>query len=62
MEGVVLRVEDEDAGYLIHRSKLVRPDFAPGSAGWSKHSIERQLVDSDFAAEYLAGNYGTTGQ
>lgn len=59
VEGIILRVDDEsdtsqETGWLNHRLKVVRPDFVAGcSEHWSRRDIERQIIDYDFANEYL---------
>ena len=68
VEGVVLRVDEQNFKddnniehplWLEHRVKIVRPDFVAGCADghWSSRPIEKQLVDYDFAIEYLAECY-----
>lgn len=45
-EGVVLRIEDRDVQWLVHRVKIVRPDFVGGITDhWTRHNMERQNVE-----------------
>eukprot|EP00978_Attheya_sp_CCMP212_P030446 scaffold112015_cov48-Attheya_sp.AAC.2 len=59
VEGVVFRIDKGD--WLLHRSKLVRPDFVAGCSDghWSKRSIEKQQIDFDFAELYMKECYQT---
>ena len=56
VEGIVLRVDDNDAeGYLQERFKIVRGDFAAcisDDGHWSKRKLDRNRVDFAFADEY----------
>lgn len=59
VEGVVLRVDDENSEWLQHRYKIVRPDFVRGCNGghWTRRQIEKQRLDFEFAAEYVTSCY-----
>ena len=61
VEGIILRVDDNCADeqghtWLRRRLKVVRPDFIGGCAEghWSRREIEKQIIDYDFAQEYLS--------
>jgi hypothetical protein len=59
VEGIVLRVDDDndddDDSWLQEKFKVVRPDFIRGCGDghWSARQIEKQVVDCEFAEEYL---------
>mmetsp|Transcript_65 Transcript_65/g.63 ORF Transcript_65/g.63 Transcript_65/m.63 type:complete len:484 (-) Transcript_65:251-1702(-) len=57
VEGVILRVDNGE--WLEQRFKIVRPDFVAGcgEGHWSSRDIEKQVIDYDFAQEYLNGCY-----
>lgn len=63
VEGIILRVDDDsdtsqETSWLNHRLKVVRPDFVAGCGEhWSRRDIERQIIDYDFAQEYLLRCY-----
>jgi len=64
VEGVILRLDEEVGGdsqprWLERRLKIVRPDFVAGCADghWRSRDIEKQLIDYEFATEYLSGCY-----
>jgi len=55
VEGVVLRIEDDAAEWLLHRAKIVRPDFVRGIEGhWMRRDIEKQIIDREFAQTYCS--------
>lgn len=55
IEGVVIRIDDENAEWLEHRAKVVRPDFIRGiTEHWARRAIEKQVVDPSFAETYCA--------
>ena len=58
MEGIVLRLDNEESG-LEDKYKVVRPDFVRGCEGvhWSSRPIAKQQVDFEFRDEYLAECY-----
>ena len=49
----------KNSGWLEHRVKIVRPDFVAGCNGghWSTRSLEKQIIDFDFASKYLEDCY-----
>jgi predicted kinase len=53
VEGVVLRLDNEE--WLLHRYKVVRPDFVRGcnDGHWSRRRIDKQIVDFVFMQSYL---------
>ena len=56
VEGVVLRQDSAD--WLLHRFKVVRPDFIRGITGdWQRLGIEKQRIDWVFAQDYLESCY-----
>ncbi len=57
VEGVVLRIEDNDNKWLEHRLKIVRPDFIQGIEDhWSCRNAEKQIIDWEFGQEYCSTN------
>eukprot|EP01004_Peranema_trichophorum_P001887 NODE_1245_length_2050_cov_12.893098_g1053_i0.p1 GENE.NODE_1245_length_2050_cov_12.893098_g1053_i0~~NODE_1245_length_2050_cov_12.893098_g1053_i0.p1 ORF type:complete len:651 (-),score=136.80 NODE_1245_length_2050_cov_12.893098_g1053_i0:46-1998(-) len=45
VEGIYLRIDDDDEGYLIERAKIVRPDFIQGIGDhWSKQKLQKNVV------------------
>ncbi len=55
VEGVVLRIEDEDSKWLEHRVKIVRPDFVQNiQEHWTHCKVEKQIVDLEFALTYCS--------
>ena len=52
VEGVVLRQDEED--WLLHRFKVVRPDFVGGCASghWTRRPIDKQEVNYEFSESY----------
>jgi len=58
VEGVVLRIDENQAeghGQLLHKCKIVRPDFIRGceDGHWATRQIEKQQIDYGFAQSYL---------
>jgi predicted kinase len=54
VEGVVLRLDSEE--WLLHRYKVVRPDFVSGcndGGHWSRRPVDKQIVDFVFMQSYL---------
>jgi shikimate kinase len=53
VEGVVLRLDNDE--WLLHRYKVVRPDFVCGcnDGHWSRRPIDKQIVDFVFMQSYL---------
>ena len=70
VEGIVLRMDNDDDDtdtddstkahyYLKDKFKIVRPDFHRGCSDghWASRPIEKQMVDIQFAEEYLQSCY-----
>jgi len=59
VEGIVLRIDDEEDNYLKDQFKLVRPDFIAGcnDGHWSDRKVEKQIIDYDYAQTYLEECY-----
>ena len=48
VEGVYIRLCDEDLGFTTKRAKIVRNDFLSGNEHWSKNQYTMNIVVSIF--------------
>lgn len=57
LEGVVLRQDDPD--WMLHRFKVVRPDFTRGcqEGHWLRRAVEKNVIDYGFGQGYMEECY-----